>query len=158
MVPVRMNLDFGNLSNGKTNSMITCKSLETRKLFDDTVRSAIFHSHLLSLLEFRAIFHRSSLFLENRVTALHVFTFPDSQCYSGAWKYDSFPGAASQPASCQSNQWSCIAGPYCVVLFRGFTGGQKNEDVKQEKDDVLNIFSVASGHLYERFLRLVQNL
>uniref|UniRef100_A0A8C2YDW3 UDP-glucose ceramide glucosyltransferase-like 1 n=1 Tax=Coturnix japonica TaxID=93934 RepID=A0A8C2YDW3_COTJA len=33
--------------------------------------------------------------------------------------------------------------------------GQKNEDVKQDKDDVLNIFSVASGHLYERFLRIM---
>lgn len=30
--------------------------------------------------------------------------------------------------------------------------------MKQDKDDVLNIFSVASGHLYERFLRSVQNL
>ncbi|XP_019359258.1 PREDICTED: UDP-glucose:glycoprotein glucosyltransferase 1 isoform X2 [Gavialis gangeticus] len=37
----------------------------------------------------------------------------------------------------------------------GFTGGQKNEDVRQEKDDVINIFSVASGHLYERFLRIM---
>jgi hypothetical protein len=27
--------------------------------------------------------------------------------------------------------------------------------VKQDKDDIINIFSVASGHLYERFLRLV---
>ncbi|KAM9085881.1 UDP-glucose:glycoprotein glucosyltransferase 1 isoform 6-T6 [Megaptera novaeangliae] len=35
----------------------------------------------------------------------------------------------------------------------GFTGGQKTEEVKQEKDDIINIFSVASGHLYERFLR-----
>uniref|UniRef100_A0A669QV82 UDP-glucose ceramide glucosyltransferase-like 1 n=1 Tax=Phasianus colchicus TaxID=9054 RepID=A0A669QV82_PHACC len=42
-----------------------------------------------------------------------------------------------------------------VCPFRGFTGGQKNEDVKQDKDDVLNIFSVASGHLYERFLRIM---
>lgn len=45
-----------------------------------------------------------------------------------------------------------------ICPFRGFTGGQKNEDVKQDKDDVLNIFSVASGHLYERFLRWVRNL
>uniref|UniRef100_A0A8C3TQV9 UDP-glucose ceramide glucosyltransferase-like 1 n=1 Tax=Catharus ustulatus TaxID=91951 RepID=A0A8C3TQV9_CATUS len=42
-----------------------------------------------------------------------------------------------------------------IFPFRGFTGGQKNEDVKQDKDDVLNIFSVASGHLYERFLRIM---
>ncbi|KAF7667496.1 hypothetical protein LDENG_00056440 [Lucifuga dentata] len=40
-------------------------------------------------------------------------------------------------------------------LTRGFTGGGKTEEPKQEKDDVLNIFSVASGHLYERFLRIM---
>ncbi|KAL3049428.1 hypothetical protein OYC64_008810 [Pagothenia borchgrevinki] len=40
-------------------------------------------------------------------------------------------------------------------LTRGFTGGAKPEEVKQEKDDVINIFSVASGHLYERFLRIM---
>ncbi|XP_016859999.1 UDP-glucose:glycoprotein glucosyltransferase 1 isoform X10 [Homo sapiens] len=36
----------------------------------------------------------------------------------------------------------------------GFTG-QKTEEVKQDKDDIINIFSVASGHLYERFLRIM---
>lgn len=41
------------------------------------------------------------------------------------------------------------------LFFRGFTGGGKAEEQKQEKDDVINIFSVASGHLYERFLRWV---
>uniref|UniRef100_A0A7N9AML1 UDP-glucose glycoprotein glucosyltransferase 1 n=1 Tax=Mastacembelus armatus TaxID=205130 RepID=A0A7N9AML1_9TELE len=35
-----------------------------------------------------------------------------------------------------------------------FSGG-KTEEPKQEKDDVINIFSVASGHLYERFLRIM---
>uniref|UniRef100_UPI0037E97DDD UDP-glucose:glycoprotein glucosyltransferase 1 n=1 Tax=Semicossyphus pulcher TaxID=241346 RepID=UPI0037E97DDD len=40
-------------------------------------------------------------------------------------------------------------------LTRGFTGGGKSEELKQEKDDVINIFSVASGHLYERFLRIM---
>ncbi|KAM6969007.1 UDP-glucose:glycoprotein glucosyltransferase 1 isoform 1-T1 [Tautogolabrus adspersus] len=40
-------------------------------------------------------------------------------------------------------------------LTRGFTGGVKSEEQKQEKDDVINIFSVASGHLYERFLRIM---
>ncbi|XP_008310365.1 UDP-glucose:glycoprotein glucosyltransferase 1 isoform X2 [Cynoglossus semilaevis] len=40
-------------------------------------------------------------------------------------------------------------------LTRGFTGGGKVEEVKQDKDDVINIFSVASGHLYERFLRIM---
>lgn len=62
MVPVRMNLDFGNLSNGKTNSIITGKSLETGKLFDDAVRSVIFNSCLLRLLEFWVIFHREPSF------------------------------------------------------------------------------------------------
>ncbi|XP_048668118.1 UDP-glucose:glycoprotein glucosyltransferase 1 isoform X2 [Marmota marmota marmota] len=37
----------------------------------------------------------------------------------------------------------------------GFSGGQKAEEVKQDKDDIINIFSVASGHLYERFLRIM---
>ncbi|XP_050991856.1 UDP-glucose:glycoprotein glucosyltransferase 1 isoform X2 [Labeo rohita] len=41
------------------------------------------------------------------------------------------------------------------ISFRGFTGGSKPEEPKQEKDDVINIFSVASGHLYERFLRIM---
>ncbi|XP_028293284.1 UDP-glucose:glycoprotein glucosyltransferase 1 isoform X2 [Gouania willdenowi] len=39
------------------------------------------------------------------------------------------------------------------TLTRGFTGGVKPEETKQEKDDVINIFSLASGHLYERFIR-----
>ncbi|KAJ8384299.1 hypothetical protein AAFF_G00206560 [Aldrovandia affinis] len=40
-------------------------------------------------------------------------------------------------------------------LTRGFTGGTKTDESKQEKDDVINIFSLASGHLYERFLRIM---
>ncbi|XP_046872215.1 UDP-glucose:glycoprotein glucosyltransferase 1 [Hypomesus transpacificus] len=40
-------------------------------------------------------------------------------------------------------------------LTRGFTGGLKTEESKPEKDDVINIFSLASGHLYERFLRIM---
>uniref|UniRef100_A0A8C0FS95 UDP-glucose ceramide glucosyltransferase-like 1 n=1 Tax=Bubo bubo TaxID=30461 RepID=A0A8C0FS95_BUBBB len=53
--------------------------------------------------------------------------------------------------------WPVLSSPLYkhICPFRGFTGGQKNEDVKQDKDDVLNIFSVASGHLYERFLRIM---
>ncbi|KAM8953224.1 UDP-glucose:glycoprotein glucosyltransferase 1 [Pelodytes ibericus] len=37
----------------------------------------------------------------------------------------------------------------------GLSGSQKAEEVKQDKEDVLNIFSLASGHLYERFLRIM---
>ncbi|MGH0147838.1 UNVERIFIED_CONTAM: hypothetical protein FKN15_073739 [Acipenser sinensis] len=40
-------------------------------------------------------------------------------------------------------------------LTRGFTGGAKPDEMRPEKDDVINIFSVASGHLYERFLRIM---
>uniref|UniRef100_A0A8C2X5R1 UDP-glucose ceramide glucosyltransferase-like 1 n=1 Tax=Cyclopterus lumpus TaxID=8103 RepID=A0A8C2X5R1_CYCLU len=40
-------------------------------------------------------------------------------------------------------------------LARGFTGGAKTTEIKQEKDDVINIFSLASGHLYERFIRIM---
>uniref|UniRef100_A0A665U6A7 UDP-glucose glycoprotein glucosyltransferase 1 n=1 Tax=Echeneis naucrates TaxID=173247 RepID=A0A665U6A7_ECHNA len=42
-----------------------------------------------------------------------------------------------------------------LLPFRGFTGGGKVEEAKQDKDNVINIFSVASGHLYERFLRIM---
>uniref|UniRef100_A0A4W6FZR1 UDP-glucose ceramide glucosyltransferase-like 1 n=1 Tax=Lates calcarifer TaxID=8187 RepID=A0A4W6FZR1_LATCA len=34
-------------------------------------------------------------------------------------------------------------------------GGSKKDDGEKKKEDVLNIFSVASGHLYERFLRIM---
>uniref|UniRef100_A0A8C2E4V8 UDP-glucose glycoprotein glucosyltransferase 1 n=1 Tax=Cyprinus carpio TaxID=7962 RepID=A0A8C2E4V8_CYPCA len=44
---------------------------------------------------------------------------------------------------------------FWTSITRGFTGGSKPEEPKQEKDGVINIFSVASGHLYERFLRIM---
>lgn len=84
---MRMNLDFGNLSNGKTNSVITCKCLETGKLFGNTIMSVKFHSCLLRLLEFRAVIHQTHLFLEIWAPALHLlfaFTFPYPLCYLGA--------------------------------------------------------------------------
>lgn len=34
-------------------------------------------------------------------------------------------------------------------------GSSKKDDAEKKKEDVLNIFSVASGHLYERFLRIM---
>ncbi|GCB68837.1 hypothetical protein scyTo_0013882 [Scyliorhinus torazame] len=43
-------------------------------------------------------------------------------------------------------------------IKRGLTGGPKPEELKLDKEDVINIFSVASGHLYERFLRSVEYL
>uniref|UniRef100_A0A6Q2ZGE8 UDP-glucose ceramide glucosyltransferase-like 1 n=1 Tax=Esox lucius TaxID=8010 RepID=A0A6Q2ZGE8_ESOLU len=55
----------------------------------------------------------------------------------------------------------CYFRSYILIMFipplpsRGFTGSVKTEESKQEKDDVINIFSVASGHLYERFLRIM---
>ncbi|KAH0623877.1 hypothetical protein JD844_007062 [Phrynosoma platyrhinos] len=41
------------------------------------------------------------------------------------------------------------------MINEDLLSGQKKEEVKQDKDDVINIFSVASGHLYERFLRIM---
>ncbi|ETE67294.1 UDP-glucose:glycoprotein glucosyltransferase 1, partial [Ophiophagus hannah] len=46
-----------------------------------------------------------------------------------------------------------------VVVINNFKSKiikvKKKEEVKQDKEDVINIFSVASGHLYERFLRIM---
>uniref|UniRef100_A0AAV2JJA9 UDP-glucose ceramide glucosyltransferase-like 1 n=1 Tax=Knipowitschia caucasica TaxID=637954 RepID=A0AAV2JJA9_KNICA len=44
---------------------------------------------------------------------------------------------------------------FWTSITRGFTGAGKAEEQKPEKDDVINIFSLASGHLYERFLRIM---
>lgn len=41
---------------------------------------------------------------------------------------------------------------YNGVIYSIAGGGFKKDD-EEKKEDVLNIFSVASGHLYERFLR-----
>ncbi|XP_029385901.1 UDP-glucose:glycoprotein glucosyltransferase 2 isoform X1 [Echeneis naucrates] len=47
--------------------------------------------------------------------------------------------------------WDSIAS-----LIHSITGGgSKKDDGEKKKEDVLNIFSVASGHLYERFLRIM---
>lgn len=56
----------------KLNSMITCKSLETGKLFGNAIMSVKFHSCLLRLLEFRPVIHWTPLFLEIWVPALHL--------------------------------------------------------------------------------------
>uniref|UniRef100_A0A8C2XQW8 UDP-glucose ceramide glucosyltransferase-like 1 n=2 Tax=Cyclopterus lumpus TaxID=8103 RepID=A0A8C2XQW8_CYCLU len=47
-----------------------------------------------------------------------------------------------------------------LLMYRGLIysitgGGSKKDDGEKKKEDVLNIFSVASGHLYERFLRIM---
>ncbi|XP_061735029.1 UDP-glucose:glycoprotein glucosyltransferase 2 isoform X2 [Nerophis ophidion] len=46
-----------------------------------------------------------------------------------------------------------LAKNMCFCSIAG--GGSKKNDEEKEKDNVLNIFSVASGHLYERFLRIM---
>ncbi|XP_053733940.1 UDP-glucose:glycoprotein glucosyltransferase 2 isoform X2 [Synchiropus splendidus] len=48
---------------------------------------------------------------------------------------------------------STLAKNMCFCSITG--GGSKKKDGEQKKEDVLNIFSVASGHLYERFLRIM---
>uniref|UniRef100_A0A8C7U5V5 UDP-glucose ceramide glucosyltransferase-like 1 n=1 Tax=Oncorhynchus mykiss TaxID=8022 RepID=A0A8C7U5V5_ONCMY len=42
-----------------------------------------------------------------------------------------------------------------MVLCSIAGGGSSSEDGEKNREDVLNIFSVASGHLYERFLRIM---
>uniref|UniRef100_A0AAR2JMD2 UDP-glucose ceramide glucosyltransferase-like 1 n=1 Tax=Pygocentrus nattereri TaxID=42514 RepID=A0AAR2JMD2_PYGNA len=42
-----------------------------------------------------------------------------------------------------------------VCVCFSLTGGSSVEEAEKKKEDVLNIFSVASGHLYERFLRIM---
>uniref|UniRef100_A0A672UAU3 UDP-glucose ceramide glucosyltransferase-like 1 n=1 Tax=Strigops habroptila TaxID=2489341 RepID=A0A672UAU3_STRHB len=41
------------------------------------------------------------------------------------------------------------------LLTDGTTGKKGNQESKEKQSDILNIFSVASGHLYERFLRIM---
>uniref|UniRef100_UPI0037E7011A UDP-glucose:glycoprotein glucosyltransferase 2 n=1 Tax=Semicossyphus pulcher TaxID=241346 RepID=UPI0037E7011A len=50
--------------------------------------------------------------------------------------------------------WDSIASVWST-FEKSITGGSKKEDGEKKKEDVLNIFSVASGHLYERFLRIM---
>ncbi|XP_068428233.1 UDP-glucose:glycoprotein glucosyltransferase 2 isoform X1 [Clinocottus analis] len=49
--------------------------------------------------------------------------------------------------------WDSIASVWST-FEKSVTGGGSKKD-EGEKEDVLNIFSVASGHLYERFLRIM---
>ncbi|XP_037832032.1 UDP-glucose:glycoprotein glucosyltransferase 2 isoform X2 [Kryptolebias marmoratus] len=48
---------------------------------------------------------------------------------------------------------SSLAKNMCFCSITG--GGSKKDGGEKKKEDVLNIFSVASGHLYERFLRIM---
>ncbi|KAL6485212.1 hypothetical protein MHYP_G00072570 [Metynnis hypsauchen] len=50
--------------------------------------------------------------------------------------------------------WDSITSVWST-LERSLTGGSSVEEAEKKKEDVLNIFSVASGHLYERFLRIM---
>ncbi|XP_030613602.1 UDP-glucose:glycoprotein glucosyltransferase 2 isoform X1 [Archocentrus centrarchus] len=51
--------------------------------------------------------------------------------------------------------WESIASVWSTFEKSITGGGSKKDDGEKKKDDVLNIFSVASGHLYERFLRIM---
>ncbi|XP_063744548.1 UDP-glucose:glycoprotein glucosyltransferase 2 isoform X2 [Eleginops maclovinus] len=51
--------------------------------------------------------------------------------------------------------WDSIASVWSTFEKSITGGGSKTEDGEKKKEDVLNIFSVASGHLYERFLRIM---
>uniref|UniRef100_A0A3Q3MCR0 UDP-glucose ceramide glucosyltransferase-like 1 n=1 Tax=Mastacembelus armatus TaxID=205130 RepID=A0A3Q3MCR0_9TELE len=51
--------------------------------------------------------------------------------------------------------WDSIASVWSTFEKSITGGGSKKDDGEKKKEDVLNIFSVASGHLYERFLRIM---
>ncbi|XP_044071951.1 UDP-glucose:glycoprotein glucosyltransferase 2 isoform X4 [Siniperca chuatsi] len=51
--------------------------------------------------------------------------------------------------------WDSIASVWSTFEKSITGGGSKMDDGEKKKEDVLNIFSVASGHLYERFLRIM---
>ncbi|XP_076603616.1 UDP-glucose:glycoprotein glucosyltransferase 2 [Chaetodon auriga] len=51
--------------------------------------------------------------------------------------------------------WDSIASVWSTFEKSITGGGSKKDDAETQKEDVLNIFSVASGHLYERFLRIM---
>ncbi|KAM8856455.1 UDP-glucose:glycoprotein glucosyltransferase 2 isoform 4-T4 [Spinachia spinachia] len=57
--------------------------------------------------------------------------------------------------SASKGVWESIASVWST-FEKSITGGvSKKDDRQKAKEDVLNIFSVASGHLYERFLRIM---
>ncbi|KAM9851238.1 UDP-glucose:glycoprotein glucosyltransferase 2 [Aulostomus maculatus] len=51
--------------------------------------------------------------------------------------------------------WDSIASVWSTFEKSITGGGSKKDEGEKKKEDVLNIFSVASGHLYERFLRIM---
>ncbi|XP_034069258.1 UDP-glucose:glycoprotein glucosyltransferase 2 [Gymnodraco acuticeps] len=51
--------------------------------------------------------------------------------------------------------WDSIASVWSTFEKSITGGGSKKDEGEKHKEDVLNIFSVASGHLYERFLRIM---
>ncbi|KAM4558824.1 UDP-glucose:glycoprotein glucosyltransferase 2 isoform 2-T2 [Odontesthes bonariensis] len=66
-----------------------------------------------------------------------------------ARRHYSSPGSRLQYYAVRSS----LAKNMCFCSIAG--GGSKKDDGEKKKEDVLNIFSVASGHLYERFLRIM---
>ncbi|XP_047456701.1 UDP-glucose:glycoprotein glucosyltransferase 2 isoform X2 [Mugil cephalus] len=51
--------------------------------------------------------------------------------------------------------WDSIASVWSTFEKSITGGGSKKDSGEKKKEDILNIFSVASGHLYERFLRIM---
>ncbi|XP_019910403.2 UDP-glucose:glycoprotein glucosyltransferase 2 isoform X3 [Esox lucius] len=63
-------------------------------------------------------------------------------------RYYSVRSNAKRMCFCRPRIWS--------TFEKSLTGGgSSSEDEDKKREDVLNIFSVASGHLYERFLRIM---
>ncbi|MEQ2314490.1 UDP-glucose:glycoprotein glucosyltransferase 1, partial [Ameca splendens] len=51
--------------------------------------------------------------------------------------------------------WDSIVSVWSTFEMSITGGGSKRDGGEKKKEDILNIFSVASGHLYERFLRIM---
>ncbi|XP_035995134.1 UDP-glucose:glycoprotein glucosyltransferase 2 isoform X1 [Fundulus heteroclitus] len=51
--------------------------------------------------------------------------------------------------------WDSIVSVWSTFEKSITGGGSKKDEGEKKKEDILNIFSVASGHLYERFLRIM---
>ncbi|MED6249553.1 UDP-glucose:glycoprotein glucosyltransferase 1, partial [Ataeniobius toweri] len=84
-------------------------------------------------------------------SAFHNYNFP--------WLYESMVATAKVLICCRYMK-SCHESEHRRLMYSGFIysitgGGSKRDGGEKKKEDILNIFSVASGHLYERFLRIM---
>lgn len=82
--------------------------------------------------------------------------------YNFLWLYESMVATVDififrlRMKSCHESEHSRLTYSGFICSITG--GGTKKDEGEKKKEDILNVFSVASGHLYERFLRSVSSL